>query len=363
MASPLVYDEVADGDLSNRNEYIGDLGEGVNTITGASSAKSNPTTVDNDWPRVGLPAGYTITSVTVDLNSIYDKSSHMSFGFNVKEYNGVYLAKHVFHLNSNGLNEDDKTSRTIYSDGDTLLQNEFKLNYPLAGDKIYELSLVSFSGQRFDLDVDYKWKIIVEPLFVNNSPSVTITSPNDGDAFTSNGEAIVLEANATDLEDGDSLGQVVWNSSIDGEIFSPASLSIGIHLLSASVQDSHGADAINTVSIQVKPEYINTIPTIVIEAPISGSTVQSNGPAVTLIAKANDFEDGDISANVTWMSDLDGELISPTTLSEGVHIVTASIEDSHGDTATETTTITAGAFNLLYASLLLLLGGFKRKRS
>jgi hypothetical protein len=355
LAAPLNYHESNDGDLSSRVTYIGALDEGINTITGSSSASSNPTEVDNDWPRVDLPIGLKITSITIDITNIVDNSARMSFGFNVSEYGERTLAKHVFHLNETGLSEDERTSRTIYSSGDALQGNTFKLNYPLSGDKSYELSLASFSGQRLDLNIDYTWVITVSPLFVNTPPTINILSPETGTSFPGNGSAITLSAEANDHEDGNLNDSVIWESDLDGSIISPAVLSEGVHTVTASVADSHGAASSDSTRITVSPVFINTPPTINILSPESGTSFPNNGSAITLSAEANDHDDGNIDSSVNWESDLDGSIIPPAILSEGTHTLTASVEDSHGAISSDSTVISVGSMQPFLLAILAFL--------
>lgn len=78
----------------------------------------------------------------------------------------------------------------------------------------------------------------------------------------------------------------------------------------------------------------NTPPTVTISSPASGASA-TVGQAVTFAGSANDPEDGAISANLTWSSDLDGVIGSGSTfstsaLSVGAHTITASATDSGG---------------------------------
>ncbi len=93
----------------------------------------------------------------------------------------------------------------------------------------------------------------------------------------------------------------------------------------------------------------NSAPTVSITAPTSGSTV-SVGATVTFMTTANDFEDGDLSAAVTWSSDLDGSLgtgasVATSSLSTGTHTITASVIDSGslGDVDTISLTVEAAS--------------------
>jgi len=76
---------------------------------------------------------------------------------------------------------------------------------------------------------------------LNNPPTVTITSPNDGASLAS-GASISFAGSASDPEDGDLTDSLVWTSDRDGQIGTGGSfsavLSDGIHTLSTSVSDS-----------------------------------------------------------------------------------------------------------------------------
>ena len=76
----------------------------------------------------------------------------------------------------------------------------------------------------------------------------------------------------------------------------------------------------------------NTAPTVAITAPSSSSSF-TEGVSVGFTGTASDTEDGDLSASISWSSDLDGALgtgasLSISTLSVGEHLITASATDS-----------------------------------
>jgi len=79
---------------------------------------------------------------------------------------------------------------------------------------------------------------------------------------------------------------------------------------------------------------VNTAPTVTITSPTDGSTVTA-GTSVSFSGTATDTEDGDLSASLSWSSDLDGNIgsgasFSTSGLSTGVHTITASVTDSGG---------------------------------
>ena len=88
----------------------------------------------------------------------------------------------------------------------------------------------------------------------NSPPSVSITSPADGSSFDS-GTAISFSGTAIDPEDGDITSGLVWTSSIDGEVGAAASflatLSDGVHTITASATDGGGKSGSDSVSVTV----------------------------------------------------------------------------------------------------------------
>jgi hypothetical protein len=166
----------------------------------------------------------------------------------------------------------------------------------------------------------------------NTAPTVSISSPTEGASFTF-GENVTLSGSATDTEDGDISVNIAWSSSRDGILGNGTgvlvSLSEGSHVITATVTDSGGLQDSGVVNVTVTSA--NTAPTVSITDPLSGAQY-TFGDTVNLTASASDTEDGDISANVSWSSNLDGALgigstISPA-LSVGTHTITASITDS-----------------------------------
>ncbi|MDH3647975.1 MAG: PKD domain-containing protein, partial [Gammaproteobacteria bacterium] len=175
----------------------------------------------------------------------------------------------------------------------------------------------------------------------NTPPTIGITSPATGTTINE-GDAVTLSGTASDAEDGNLSASISWNSDRDGGLGTGASivasgLSAGIHIITASVSDSGGLAASDTISLTVVP---NTPPTIGITSPATGTTI-NEGDAVTLSGTASDAEDGNLSASISWNSDRDGGLgtgasIVASGLSAGIHIITASVSDSGGLAASDT---------------------------
>ena len=88
-------------------------------------------------------------------------------------------------------------------------------------------------------------------------------------------------------------------------------------------------------------------PSIAITSPATGDTILTDSQSFS--ASANDPEDGDISSSVIWSSSIDGIFASgdaiTATLSDGNHIITASITDSSSNIKTVTINITINALS------------------
>ena len=176
-------------------------------------------------------------------------------------------------------------------------------------------------------------------------PEVTIDSPADGSVFLV-GSTISFGGSATDAEDGSLSGTIAWSSDLDGDLGSGASVSVGglrlgIHQITARVTDSDGLS--DSASILIEMSDGNIPPSVVIGTPSDGSSFVE-GSLVAFSAAASDPEDGILDAQIQWASDVDGALgagssISTGALSRGSHVVTASVTDSGGRSASASVSV------------------------
>ena len=182
--------------------------------------------------------------------------------------------------------------------------------------------------------------------FDSNPPDVTISAPPDGSSFDF-GETVAFAADASDIEDGDLSASLSWQSDIDGVLGTGATLgvdtlSVGAHRVRARVVDSDGLPGRDFIELIVQPP--RTPPIVEITAPSDGSTT-SVGDPVTFAGTAQDAEDGDLSAILTWTSNRQGAIgsgasFSTAQLVAGAHVITASAVDSDGDEGTDEVNIT-----------------------
>jgi len=95
-----------------------------------------------------------------------------------------------------------------------------------------------------------------------------------------------------------------------------------------------------------EPPPVDNPPTVTISSPANGASYLTTD-VVTFTGSAGDDEDGDLTANIVWTSSVDGVIGNggsfSDTLSEGTHVITASVTDSASQTTVATVTITVAA--------------------
>jgi hypothetical protein len=90
----------------------------------------------------------------------------------------------------------------------------------------------------------------------------------------------------------------------------------------------------------------NNPPAVSITSPADGSNFDS-GATILFEGTASDTEDGDLTANLDWISSIDGLIgaggsFSTNALSNGNHTITASVIDTGGKTGSDSISITVG---------------------
>jgi len=186
---------------------------------------------------------------------------------------------------------------------------------------------------------------------VDAIPTISIISPINGSSFVE-GTTITFIGTATDLEDGDLTASLFWWSDLGGGLvgtggsFVNSSLPVGTHFITATAQDSASQTGSSMHIITVTPVVVDNPPTVNIVTPSDGESI-INGTLVTFSATATDLEDGDLAENLKWYSDLDGFfgasgsfLYDITSLSIGIHTITANVTDSATNTNSDYITIT-----------------------
>ena len=185
---------------------------------------------------------------------------------------------------------------------------------------------------------DYANPIAVNTAFGQQSAygEVRDTLP-DGVSVLS-GTEVSFVASANDAEEGDLSANIIWSSSIDGALAGTGgeiaeTLSPGTHSVIASATDSAGITGSAAVRVTILTTG-NAAPVVQVLSPQNGKEFAA-GTAITFTATANDSEDGDLAASLTWTSNIDGALTGTgasvtAVLSPGIHAVTASAADTTG---------------------------------
>jgi hypothetical protein len=162
-------------------------------------------------------------------------------------------------------------------------------------------------------------------------PVVAILQPPDSSVLP-DGDEIAFLGTANDVEDGDISAAISWASNVDGPLGVGASINVGLtpgtHQIMAIGVDSDGLSGSDSIAI-----VVNARPVVTITSPSDGAELSESEPIV-FNGVAFDTEDGDLSFNLSWSSDLDGILGSGSSvsvdMSTGMHVVTAAVVDRDG---------------------------------
>jgi len=113
------------------------------------------------------------------------------------------------------------------------------------------------------------------------------------------------------------------------------------------------SSGVSTISITVSDEFdsvvesfqltvLNTKPVVIINSPVDDANF-ANGSDLIFQAIATDIEDGDMSPSIVWDSSINGNLgtggVINSSLSSGIHIISANITDSLSSNATSSITV------------------------
>ena len=181
----------------------------------------------------------------------------------------------------------------------------------------------------------------------NQPPAIQILSPANRSTVAAG--AVSLRASALDPEDGDISARIIWRSSLLGEIGRGAAIApnlpAGTHSIVATVSDSKGVSRAALIALVVTKTAPNQLPAVVILQPTNAATLKA-GVATSFTGRASDPEDGDLSSQVIWSSNLIGYLGRGATvlakLNAGTHRITARAVDKNGGSASTTIFVTAG---------------------
>jgi len=175
---------------------------------------------------------------------------------------------------------------------------------------------------------------------VNDSPTLSIISPQSGDVFTS-GETISFSANAIDIEDGNIAANVSW-------VVNPGAINLGVgdtvNATFAAGDFSVAATIVDSGNVSVSQNIVisiidtNKIP-VVTSIPVTTTKVNASySYAINVIDEdANDvFNFGILSAPTGMTIDASTGVISwgPQQSDLGTHFVSVQIDDGQGGVIT-----------------------------
>jgi hypothetical protein len=190
-----------------------------------------------------------------------------------------------------------------------------------------------------------------------NAPTVTVTSPNGGE--TASGATLNVTWTANDV-DGDLLTFNIQYSADNGATWAAVaqnqtgtSASIDTSLLAASTQARirvWASDGIHSASDTSNATFTvpNHTPTVTIIDPASASLSVVLDQTVALEALAYDADTGSVpAASITWSSNLAGALgtgpqLTISTLPQGTHTITVTVNDGQGGIATDSVQVVVG---------------------
>lgn len=189
---------------------------------------------------------------------------------------------------------------------------------------------------------------------VGNGPSILIEAPVT-DAISNDGSTVTFQARASDPDDSATSLDILWTSSLDGDLssastdsagvtsFTSRDLTVGTHTISASATDPDGFYAIDTIRLR-----INGLP----EAPVVEILPSSPGGeddlVATLTTEAVDPEGDTLSYAYAWRrngastSYTDETVPASATARGETWAVTVTPSDPYGSGATATDSVTIG---------------------
>lgn len=184
----------------------------------------------------------------------------------------------------------------------------------------------------------------IDVVVVDTPPSAFITYPPTGSTFYTS-QTINFSGYAFDPDQVIADEDLAWTSNIDGDLGTgptvSGQLSAGTHTITLTATDNYGLQRTATITITVVSGA--GYPTARITSPPTG-TIISPGDSITLEGVGTDPEDGTLpDTSLVWTSDVDGYLgyghsltVTPSggSCSSTVHVITLTVTDSDGHTAT-----------------------------
>ena len=145
----------------------------------------------------------------------------------------------------------------------------------------------------------------------NEAPVCAVNAPLDESVFLF-AEPILFSVTATDINQSSDTLNVMWSSSIDGEIgntvpdseglslLESSDLSIGTHLITVEITDNGGLSCTDQRTI-----VVGAAPAVSIDAPLDGAVLDL-GDVIPFSATVSDGNDAPSQLLLEWSSSIDG---------------------------------------------------------
>lgn len=257
----------------------------------------------------------------------------------------------------NGTDDDGDGTRDCYDDdGDGYCEGATCLDETAVGGDCDDLAATSNPGAD-EVPSDGRDNNCNGDIDENSPPRVTLLSPAEDGGLVDRSTPLEIVVQAIDVEDGP--GVVVQvESDVDGVLCEGETdgtsvytcqtpLSFGAHVLTASAVDSEGASGGDSLVV-----IADTAPEVSPVYPEDGEEIPY-GVTKTFIALVSDDDREEASASFpfTWTSDRDGVIAtgfaadgfaqaSVSLVSEGAHVLTLTVTDTVGGTASITVPVT-----------------------
>ncbi|MBI5945397.1 MAG: S8 family serine peptidase [Chloroflexi bacterium] len=249
------------------------------------------------------------------------------------------------------------TDNSINEKGFAVFRSTDNVNFNFAGQSLADVN--SYSATGLTAGTPYYWRVyavtegalsavLAGQQSTNTLPTINVAAPANNSTFLQ-GAPITFTATATDPEDGNISASLLWNSSIDGLIgtggtFIKNNLSMGVHTITVTATDANNAVITSVFTITITDASGNTPPVLTIGSP-ANDTFFVQGTLISFGGSAIDAQDGDLSANIQWSSNVAGALgtgssVSTSALAIGTHRITASVTDAGGLVGSTTIRVT-----------------------
>ena len=171
---------------------------------------------------------------------------------------------------------------------------------------------------------------------------INITEPANNVRIALDQPPVSFVVVANHETEGDISGQTQWRSNIDGDLGSGATitpiLGVGKHSITAFFTDTQGVTVTDWMTVYVSATTENA-PEMTVYVPFEDSVFSPNYRLV-FQASAFDLEDGDLSANIEWTTNVGdfnavGDRVEVTFVTTGRQKVIVRVTDSDGITTEE----------------------------